>query len=214
MWNPTAVVLEHVLDMLEYLQNILNLVSTKIYYQVQYSSTAVSVSLSSIMIMKPEVHWNLWKSNIRKRHNVSFVGLSGFYSIFQHTDGKRPHSMACRGQHGWEFTEPEMIAKIIRIGSSRRVTLFDWCVMTQAHAWPCPWPGCSSDPIQPLGSTRVLCIHICSMLADIVQRVYILKYLLWFGAFLLGWNEGGGAHSLYFSNFLGKTRPLSMSTQK
>ena len=63
-------------------------------------------------------------------------------------------------------------------------------------------------------STRVLCVHICSMLADIVQRVYILKYLLWFGAFLLGWNEGGGAHSLYFSNFLGKTRPLSMSTQK
>ena len=89
------------------------------------------MSLSSIAIMKPEVHWNLRKSNIRKRHNVSFVGLGGFYSIFQHTDGKRPHSMACRGQHGWEFTEPEMIAKIIRIGSSRRVTSWD----ASQHAW-------------------------------------------------------------------------------
>ena len=60
----------------------------------------VPVSLSMKVGMKPEVHRNLRKSNIRKRHNVSFVGLSGFYSIFQHTDGKRPHSMACRDQHG------------------------------------------------------------------------------------------------------------------
>ena len=77
---------------------------------------------------------------------------------------------------------------------------------------PMTWLQLRSDTAVVLECT--LCEHICSMLADIVQRVYILKYLLWFGAFLLGWNEGGGAHSLYFSNFLGKTRPLSMSTQK
>ena len=28
--------------------------------------------------------------------------------------------MACRGQHAQEFTEPEMIAKIIRIGTRLR----------------------------------------------------------------------------------------------
>ena len=94
------------------------------------------VSLSSIVFMKPEVHRNLQKSNIRKRHNVSFVGLGGFYFIFQHTYGKRPHSMACRGQHGWEFTEPEMIAKIIRIGTRYQAAIvwFSRNLMTM-HAW-------------------------------------------------------------------------------
>ena len=89
-------------------------------YSVQrLRGTAVPVPLSMKVIAKHEVWCFLSKVCSAKRHNVSFVGSGGFYSIFQHTDGNRPHSMACRGQHGSEFTEPEMIAKIIRIGTSR-----------------------------------------------------------------------------------------------
>ena len=94
----------------------------------------VSVPLSMRVIMKHEVWSFISKVRSAKRHNVSFVGLGDFYSMFQHTDGNRPHSMACRGQHGWEFTEPEMIAKIIRIGSSRRVTSWP-CISACGGAW-------------------------------------------------------------------------------
>ena len=80
-------------------------------------TTAVPMSLSMKVIVKHQVWCFLSKVCSAKRHNVSFVGSGGFYSIFQHTDGNRSHSMACRGQHGSEFTEPEMIAKIIRIGT-------------------------------------------------------------------------------------------------
>ena len=34
-----------------------------------------------------------------KTQRTSFVGSGSFYSIFQHTNGDRPHSMACGGQH-------------------------------------------------------------------------------------------------------------------
>ena len=66
---------------------------------------------------------------------------------------------------------------------------------------PMTWLQLRSDTAVVLECT--LCEHICSMLADIVQRVYILKYLLWFGAFLLGWNEGGGCPFTVFFELLG-----------
>jgi hypothetical protein len=102
-------------------------------YTYLYGRRGTSIHFSTNRLAAQQLRVRLWKVCAATRHNVSFVGSSGFYAIFQHTDGNRLHSMACGGQHSWEFTEPEMIAKIRRTWTNcdREV------LMT---LWPCLWP--------------------------------------------------------------------------
>jgi hypothetical protein len=69
----------------------------------QQACINVTMSVSSFVPAKHEVCSMLSKGCVAPRNNVSFVGSGGFYSIFQHTDGNRLHSMACGaccgGQH-------------------------------------------------------------------------------------------------------------------
>ena len=99
--TPRAVDLvhEHVVDpKFSYTTAVYCIVAYTAVYRTRVPAVPTGCIRTKITV-ELQLRVTLSKVCAAKRHNVSFVGSSGFYSIFQHTDGNRPHSMACGGQH-------------------------------------------------------------------------------------------------------------------